>query len=161
MMDDFNKEPVILDSHTITDFDMPLNNSDSSVNNHDYTEIPMIENSEDINSITLVDTVNPIKNDDEYVQKMIDDKLDSISKRNNIYGVGKVVAIKDFIIEVVGLEGVSFNEKVTIENKGIGYVIQMKPNRVCIALLSLSCGKKKSCDSHNLEFLIGLYILFI
>lgn len=73
---------------------------------------------------------------EQYVNRLVESKLDSISRHENIYGTGKVVSIKDFIIEVVGLESVAFNEKVKIENKGVGYVVQMKPNRVSIAILS-------------------------
>ena len=73
-----------------------------------------------------------------YVNKMVEDKIESISNKTNIFGIGTVVTVKDFIIEVVGLEGVAFNEKVKISDKGIGYVVQMKPNRVSIAILEKS-----------------------
>lgn len=75
--------------------------------------------------------------DEQYVNKLVEEKIESINNRENIYGTGRVVSIKDFIIEVVGMEAVAFNEKVRIENKGIAYVVQMKPNRVSIALLAL------------------------
>ena len=75
---------------------------------------------------------------EQYVDKLVESKLNAINRHENIYGTGKVVSIRDFIIEVVGLEDVAFNEKVKIENKGIGYVVQMKPNRVSIAILSVS-----------------------
>ena len=132
-MDEFSNEPVIIDSEAIDSFSAPS----SEVNEASLvSSSPVIEKSQDINAINLVKPIETNSND-EYVQKLVDDKLDSISKRNNIYGVGKVVSIKDFIIEVIGLEGVAFNEKVNIDNKAIGYVVQMKPNRVCIALLSV------------------------
>ena len=134
-MDSFDNGPVIIDSETMTSFSVPsiTDSSDTSV----VSDVPVIENSFDVNSVKLVDS-QEVSNNDDYVKKLIDDKLDSISKSHNIYGVGKVVAIKDFILEVVGLEDVSFNEKVNIDNKGLGYVINLKPNRVSIALLSCS-----------------------
>ncbi len=85
-------------------------------------------------------TAISVNNDDlsaneQYVTRVVEDKVNNIKKMNNIYGVGKVVSIKDYIIEVVGLESVSFNEVVNIDNKGIGYVVALKPNRVSIAVL--------------------------
>ena len=104
------------------------NDSDQKSNNNNDYDVPQITNVEE-EEIDLSE-------DEEYVKKLVDNKLNSISNRRNVYGVGKVVSIKDFIIEVVGLEAVSFNEKVKIGEKAIGYVIQMKPNKVEIALLS-------------------------
>ena len=90
-------------------------------------EVKSVEN-------TLMEPIS-VNNSGTYVSKMVEDKINAISKKENVYGVGKVVAVKDFILEVVGLEAVTFNEKVNIENKGVGYVIQMKPTRVSIAVL--------------------------
>ena len=82
-----------------------------------------------------VTSTDNMSTNEQYVSKIVDDKVATIKRMKNIYGVGKIVSIKDFIIEVVGLESVSFNEVVKIDNKGLGYVIQMKPNRVNIAIL--------------------------
>ena len=90
---------------------------------------------------TTNNSTNEEKSDntvETYVNKMVEDKIESISNKTNIFGIGTVVTVKDFIIEVVGLEGVAFNEKVKISDKGIGYVVQMKPNRVSIAILEKS-----------------------
>lgn len=112
-------DPVILDSKTMTSFNLPI----------------VDEVLDDVKNSS--ESVDEDKNNGEiYIQKMVDSKIESINKRNNVYGVGKVVSVKDFILEVVGLESVSFNEKVDIDNKGIGYVVQMKSNRVSVALLS-------------------------
>ena len=121
-MEHTNEEPVIIDSKTMTSFQLPTNLL--------ANEVPQITE--------IVSTEEPtiLSSDEVYVNKMVEDKMDSISRKENVYGVGKVVSVKDFILEVVGLESVSFNEKVTIDNKGFGYVIQMRPNRVSIAVLS-------------------------
>ena len=121
--------PVIVDSATMTSIDLPMITS-SSEKSHvaDQVSIPKI--------ISVAEDDDSKSSSEAYVNKIVEDKLDSISRQNNVYGIGKVVSVKDYILEVVGLESVSFNEKVKIENKGIGYVIQMKPNRVSIALLS-------------------------
>lgn len=128
-MNNKTDDPVIIDSMTMTSIDLPTiiateDDSESTVS------IPQIVES------TPEEVESEKSNDESYVQKMVEDKLNSISKQRNVYGVGKVVSVKDFILEVVGLESVSFNEKVNIENSGVGYVIQMKPNRVSVALLS-------------------------
>ena len=116
MANETSSKPMLISTETLTDIDIP----------------------EEMKS-TPVTTVEPptiISNDEQFISKLVDDKIDSISKRENVYGTGKVISIKDFIVEVVGLGTVAFNEKVRIEDKGIGYVVQMKPNRVSIAILS-------------------------
>ncbi len=73
--------------------------------------------------------------EEDYVDKMLDDKINKINYRRNIYDVGKVIQVKDFIIYANGLENVSFYEKVNIDNKAIGYVMKMETNCVVIAVL--------------------------
>ena len=111
-------EPMIVDSKTLTSFNLPTIEVEEE-------KVPVVDEEPVI-----------LSNDEEHVAKMVEDKMKSISQRENVYGVGKVVSVKDFILDVVGLESVTFNEKVNIDNKGIGYVIQMRPNRVSIAVLN-------------------------
>ena len=80
--------------------------------------------------------VNTIKNETKYVLDKIELKKDSIITGNNVYGVGKVTKIKEFILEVSGLENVSFYEKVNIANKAIGYVTKLEANYTVVALLT-------------------------
>ena len=122
-MANMTDEPYIMYANTLTNIDLPK-----------IEDVP--ETQEDVPEIQSVEAPTIISNDEQFVSKMVDDKIDSIKKLENVYGTGKVVAVKDFIIEVVGLGSVAFNEKVKIEDKGIGYVVQMKPNRVSIAILS-------------------------
>ena len=82
------------------------------------------------------ETTETTNNEESQVSKLVSDKMANINKKENVYGVGRVVSVKDFIIDVVGLESVSFNEKVNIENKGLGYIVQLRPNRVSIAILT-------------------------
>ena len=123
----FEEDPVIVDSRTVTNLEIPSEMIDSP-------NVPDILD-EDINNREV-----------EYVNHVVEKQMDSIRKKENVFGTGKVVSVKDFILEVVGLESVSFYEKVNIDNKGIGYVVQLKPNRVSIAILSLS-GKVRIGDS--------------
>ena len=44
--------------------------------------------------------------------------------------------VKDFIIEVVGLENAAFYEKINIANKAIGYVTKLESNHAIIAVLT-------------------------
>ena len=74
--------------------------------------------------------------DAHYVDSLIEQKMNDIKKNKNIFGVGKVTKIKDFIIEVVGLESASFYEKINIANKAIGYVTKLESNHAIIAVLS-------------------------
>ena len=70
-----------------------------------------------------------------YISDMIDKKIDEMTSSNNEFGVGRVVKIKDFILEVVGLDNVSFYERVNIANKATGYVTKMETNCTVVALL--------------------------
>lgn len=74
--------------------------------------------------------------DNEYIENLLDEKLDKINEGNNVYDVGIVTEVKDFIIYASGLENISFYEKVDIAGKAIGYVIKLNPNQVVIAFLN-------------------------
>ena len=52
---------------------------------------------------------------DGNIENIIDKKIDDIVKKNNIYHIGKVVKINNYIIEATGLEDVFFFEKVYIK----------------------------------------------
>lgn len=62
-------------------------------------------------------------------------KISSIKDNNNVYEFGKIIKIQDYIIEVSGLEGVSFFEKVEIDNKAIGYVSNISKNSIIVSLV--------------------------
>jgi len=72
---------------------------------------------------------------DNYVDNMIQDKLNKISSSQNINETGRVTKIHDYIVEVTGLENVRFFEKVKIDNKAIGYVNYIGENSIVIAIL--------------------------
>lgn len=75
---------------------------------------------------------------DNYVDQYINEKMDKINKNNNVYEFGKIVKINDFIIEVTGLNNLSFFEKVNIGDYGVGYVNAILENSVMIAVLKVS-----------------------
>lgn len=70
-----------------------------------------------------------------HVERLVDEKIQEIKENKNVYQTGKVIKIKDYIIEVSGLEEVTFFEKVIILGKGMGYVNVIKENSVVVALV--------------------------
>ena len=71
----------------------------------------------------------------DFVDKVLDEKIDNIKSNTNSFGIGYVTKVKDFILEVSGLDDVSFFEKVEIKGKAIGYVTAIKSNKVIVAIL--------------------------
>ena len=74
----------------------------------------------------------------DYVEKQVDAKIIEIQQNQNIFDVGTVINVKDFIIEVAGMENVMFYEKINIANKAIGYVVAINEYSVNIAVLKIS-----------------------
>ena len=66
------------------------------------------------------------------------DTVDSIKNNNNIYTTGKVVKVNDYIIEVTGLNDVSFYEEVNVSDKASGYVFGIYSDRVIVALVNIT-----------------------
>lgn len=74
----------------------------------------------------------------DYVDKLINDKIEMISDAKNIFGTGKVTKVFDNVLEVVGLKDVAFYEEIKIGNKGIGYVLRLEANKVIVVILSMT-----------------------
>jgi len=74
----------------------------------------------------------------DYVNNTLDEKLDKINKKGNVYECGRVVKVTSFIIEVTGLDDLSFFERVNIGNYGFGYVNAILENSVIVAVLKTS-----------------------
>jgi len=70
-----------------------------------------------------------------YIENLVNAKLRNMKNMNNIYEVGHVSMVKDYILEVVGLENVGFYERVVIANHSVGYVTAIGKNTVKVALL--------------------------
>ena len=47
----------------------------------------------------------------DYVSKTLDEKIDKINHKSNVYECGRIVKVSNFIIEVTGLDNLSFFEK--------------------------------------------------
>lgn len=76
----------------------------------------------------------------KYVEELVTNKLKEIKSRSNGYEVGRVISVREYILEVSGLEGVSFYERVLVSGKSEGYVIGIRRNSVMVALI------KKNAD---------------
>ena len=70
-----------------------------------------------------------------HITNLVDDKVSKIKNKNNVFDSGKVIKIKDYIVEVSGLENVMYFEKVIIMGKGMGYVNAIYENSVSIAVV--------------------------
>ena len=69
------------------------------------------------------------------IEDLLNEKIENIKNNNNVFETGEVTNVKDYIIEVIGLENVSYFEKIIIQKKGIGYVNQIKENSVIIYIV--------------------------
>lgn len=65
------------------------------------------------------------------------DVLNEIKEGKNEFDVGKITKVKDFVVEVVGLDNVTFYEEVNLANKGIGYVTKILSDVCMVSILSL------------------------
>ena len=67
----------------------------------------------------------------------LNESIDNIKNNNNVYTAGKVIKVNEYIIEVSGLNDVSFYEKVNVDDKANGYVFGVYPDRVIVALVNV------------------------
>ncbi len=72
---------------------------------------------------------------EQYVETIIRDKMDKINSRGNVYEVGRVISVTDYILEVSGLIQVGFNEKVLIGGHSTGYVSMIRRNSILVSVL--------------------------
>ena len=77
-----------------------------------------------------------------HIDNLLKDKLKKIKEEKNIYNVGKVIKVKEYVLEVSGLQNVMFFEKVSIWEKGMGYINGIYENTVTVALVK----KEKDID---------------
>ena len=70
-----------------------------------------------------------------HIEDLLNEKIEKIKNQENVFDSGKVIKVKDYIIEATGLENVKYFEKVNIWEKGMGYVNQINENSVTIAIV--------------------------
>lgn len=74
---------------------------------------------------------------DDILVNDLNESIDNIKNNNNVYTSGRVIKVNEYIIEVSGLNDVSFYEKVNVNDKANGYVFGMYPDRVIVALVNI------------------------
>jgi F-type H+-transporting ATPase subunit alpha len=65
----------------------------------------------------------------------IRDKIDAVKKEQNVYDLGRVVRMKNYIVEVSGLENAGYFERVTVGDKAEGYVSRIAKDHVTVELV--------------------------
>ena len=63
------------------------------------------------------------------------DVINDINAVKNEFDMGKIVSIKDFIVEVVGLDNAFFYEKIDLAGKAVGYVTKITSSSILVAVL--------------------------
>ncbi|MDO4269108.1 MAG: F0F1 ATP synthase subunit alpha [Eubacteriales bacterium] len=71
-----------------------------------------------------------------HLDELITRKIEEIQKQNNVYQVGRVTSVKEYILEVAGLEEAAFMEKVKIGASGIGYVSSIRRHSCIVAVVT-------------------------
>ena len=71
-----------------------------------------------------------------YIEELVNKKIAEIKAGENIYEVGRVVKVQDYIVEASGLEDVGFFEKVILAGESEGYVNAIKQNTVLISVVN-------------------------
>lgn len=74
---------------------------------------------------------------DDILVNDLNESIDNIKNNNNVYTSGRVIKVNEYIIEVSGLNDVSFYEKVNVNDKANGYVFGIYPDRVIVALVNI------------------------
>lgn len=94
------------------------------------------------------------------IEKKVKKVKEKIEKNENIYSVGHVINVHSYIIEVSGLNDVSFYEAVNVNNKASGYVFGIYYDKVVIALTSITepiqVGDEVSALGHEFKCLFSL-----
>jgi F-type H+-transporting ATPase subunit alpha len=72
------------------------------------------------------------------IQDVINTKIDSIRKGSNVYTVGKVIRVSNYILEVAGLEEGFYFERVYVGSKAEGYISHIGRSSVTVELVKRS-----------------------
>lgn len=78
----------------------------------------------------------------KHIDELVDGKIDAVKKRMNIFEVGRVSKVLNYIVAVDGLEKAGFFERVIIEDRAEGYISAINQRNTVVALT------KKTGDIH-------------
>ena len=70
-----------------------------------------------------------------YMDDWISQKIRQMQMEDNVYQVGRVTAVKEYILEVEGLEEAAFMERVRIGERAVGYVSAIRRSFVMVAVV--------------------------
>ncbi len=70
-----------------------------------------------------------------YIENLVSEKIKNMKDGSNVRHVGTVRKIKDYILEVSGLDNAGFYERVTVAGHSTGYVTAISKDSVTVALL--------------------------
>lgn len=69
-----------------------------------------------------------------YMEDLITRKIQEIQQENNVYQVGRVTSVKEYIVEISGLDEAAFMERVKIGSSAVGYISAIRRNSVVAAV---------------------------
>ncbi|MGI6145496.1 MAG: F0F1 ATP synthase subunit alpha [Peptococcia bacterium] len=73
-----------------------------------------------------------------FIDSVLNDKIEAIKNKKNVYELGRVLQVHDYIVEVSGLENAFFFERVYIGDKAEGYINYIGRNSVTVVLVKRS-----------------------
>jgi len=81
---------------------------------------------------------------ENYIEKAINEKKDSIKSGKNVYEVGSVSSVQTYLLEVTGINNASFFDKVIVQRKevgviGEGYIDKINRDSVTVSLTRKEC----------------------
>lgn len=65
----------------------------------------------------------------------IENIINDINAGKNVFDVGKIVSISDFVVEVCGLDKAFYYEKINLADKAVGYVTKISPSTCMVAVV--------------------------
>lgn len=71
----------------------------------------------------------------QQIDKLVEKKVKAIQNGENVYEIGRVTKAEGYVLEVDGLSGVGFFERVRIGDKAEGYVTDIRRNSIGVALV--------------------------
>ena len=71
----------------------------------------------------------------EYIKNQVDKKIDAIKEKKNIYAVGLVTSVTEYVLTVKGLENVAYMEKVLIDGVSEGYVNSIRQTDIRVTVV--------------------------
>ena len=72
------------------------------------------------------------------IDSIIKEKVEDIKAGDNVYATGRVRLVREYIVEITGLEGVGYFERVLIGDHAEGYVDAVRQDCVSVALTRIT-----------------------